>query len=166
MDAHKWVGDHFSKRTGTTVEEVVSAVHALLKGLPSQPENLRMQADQVTIEIRWPRERIAPRPNMNTQAVPVPVPHTTNGSSMVSAHYICSPSVGTFHRCPEPGSSPYITEGDVVRPGQQVGIIEVMKLMLPVEADRGGRVSRVLKGNGRPVEHGERLIELAPAEDE
>jgi acetyl-CoA carboxylase carboxyl transferase beta subunit/acetyl-CoA carboxylase carboxyl transferase alpha subunit/acetyl-CoA carboxylase biotin carboxyl carrier protein len=171
VDAHKGIDEHLLTRTGNTVEEVVSTVRALLDALPAQPESLRLQADQVTIEIAWPREKIAPQLMAPTPAAPVL--NTTNGSSGASAgerrataHYICAPSVGTFHRSPEPGASPYITVGDVVRPGQQVGIVEVMKLMLPVEADRSGRVSRVLKENGQPVEHGEQLIELAPTEDE
>lgn len=45
--------------------------------------------------------------------------------------------------------------------GQQVGIIEAMKLMIPVEADKAGRVVEVLKNNGEPVEYGERLFAFA-----
>ena len=48
--------------------------------------------------------------------------------------------------------------GTVARPGQQVGIVEAMKLMVPVEADWAGRVSAVLKGDGEPVEYGEPLF--------
>ncbi|UMP06790.1 biotin/lipoyl-containing protein [Amycolatopsis sp. EV170708-02-1] len=167
MDARKWVGALLSTRTRDTAEEVVSTVRALLDTLPRQPESLRLRTGQVTIEIAWPAQRTATPPVAPTPAVPAL--DSSNGSAgelRATAHYICAPSVGTFHRSPEPGAGPYITEGDVVRPGQQVGIVEVMKLMLPVEADLGGHVTRVLKGNGHPVEYGERLIELAPAEDE
>lgn len=74
---------------------------------------------------------------------------------------VCSPSVGTFYRAPEPGAPPFVAEGDPVQPGQQIAIVEAMKLMLPVEATRAGRVIRILKSDGEPVEYGEPLLELA-----
>jgi acetyl-CoA carboxylase biotin carboxyl carrier protein len=82
-----------------------------------------------------------------------------------AARYICAPSVGTFYRAPEPGAKLFVADGDLVRPGQQVAIVEAMKLMLPVDADEAGRVRRVLKQDGEPVEYGEPLIELIPVED-
>jgi acetyl-CoA carboxylase biotin carboxyl carrier protein len=69
-----------------------------------------------------------------------------------------------FYRCPEPGADPFVREGDVVTTGQQIAIIEAMKLMLPVEAERAGRIVEVLKGDGEPVEYGEPLFALAEAE--
>ena len=77
-----------------------------------------------------------------------------------------APSVGVFYRAPEPGAPPFVGEGDTVRPGQQVAIVEAMKLMLPVEADRAGRVVEVLKRDGEPVEYGEVLFVLAPDDGE
>jgi acetyl-CoA carboxylase biotin carboxyl carrier protein len=52
----------------------------------------------------------------------------------------------------------------MVRRGQQVAIVEAMKLMLPVEADLAGMVIEVLVQDGQPVEYGERLMTLAPAD--
>jgi acetyl-CoA carboxylase biotin carboxyl carrier protein len=57
-----------------------------------------------------------------------------------------------------------VTIGSPVRPGQQIGIIEAMKLMIPVEADRHGRIANILKANNEPVEYGEPLFELAAGE--
>jgi acetyl-CoA carboxylase biotin carboxyl carrier protein len=71
---------------------------------------------------------------------------------------ICAPMIGTFYHAPEPGSAAFVRPGDVVEAGQQVGILEVMKLMAPVEADRRCRVVEFLVPDAAPVEHGQPLI--------
>ncbi|MCL9758707.1 hypothetical protein MXD95_005465 [Frankia sp. AiPa1] len=68
-----------------------------------------------------------------------------------------------FYRAPEPGKPPFVTEGDLVRAGQQVGIVEAMKLMIPIEAERPGRVVRVLVEDASAIEHDQPLFLLAPA---
>jgi acetyl-CoA carboxylase biotin carboxyl carrier protein len=67
-----------------------------------------------------------------------------------------------FYRSPSPGAAAFVKEGDQVVPGQQVAIIEAMKLMLPVEADKPGRVVEVLVKDGASVEFGQPLFRLAP----
>jgi acetyl-CoA carboxylase biotin carboxyl carrier protein len=80
-------------------------------------------------------------------------------------HYLCAPTVGTFYHSPEPGAPPYITVGDVVRPGQPVGLLEVMKMMSPVEADAAGRVVEILVPDAHSVEYQQRLLALEPVEE-
>ncbi|MGR7000449.1 acetyl-CoA carboxylase biotin carboxyl carrier protein [Yinghuangia aomiensis] len=75
---------------------------------------------------------------------------------------IDAPTVGVFYHAPEPGAAPFVRVGDVVAPGRQVGIVEVMKLMIPVEAERAGRITGVLVGNGDQVEYGDPLFSLEP----
>jgi acetyl-CoA carboxylase biotin carboxyl carrier protein len=70
--------------------------------------------------------------------------------------------VGVFYHAREPGAEPFVTVGSVVAAGQQVGIVEAMKLMIPVEASRGGRVTAILKANGEPVEYDEPLFAVQP----
>ncbi|MGW4249830.1 acetyl-CoA carboxylase biotin carboxyl carrier protein [Nocardia sp. NPDC004722] len=67
-------------------------------------------------------------------------------------------TVGVFYRSPEPGAAPFVTEGDPVRAGQQVAIVEAMKLMIPVIADREGVVAEFRIADGESVEHGQALI--------
>ncbi|MGW3543735.1 acetyl-CoA carboxylase biotin carboxyl carrier protein [Nocardia niigatensis] len=67
-------------------------------------------------------------------------------------------TVGVFYRSPEPGAAPFVAEGDPVRAGQQVAIIEAMKLMIPVTADREGVVAEFRVEDGESVEHGQPLI--------
>jgi acetyl-CoA carboxylase biotin carboxyl carrier protein len=75
---------------------------------------------------------------------------------------IRAPLVGTFYHSSEPGEPPFVRPGDVVEPGQQVGILEAMKLMNPIEAEHGGRVAEMLVPNETAVEYGQPLISLDP----
>ena len=76
---------------------------------------------------------------------------------------IPSPMVGTFHRSPSPDADPFINVGDVVSVGQTVCIIEAMKIMNEIEAEVGGRVTKVLVENGDPVEYNTPLFLVEPS---
>jgi oxaloacetate decarboxylase alpha subunit len=73
-----------------------------------------------------------------------------------------SPMVGTFYRAPEPGSAPFVEEGDAVAPGQTLCILEAMKLMNEVKAEIEAIVRRIHVQNAEPVEFGQLLFELEP----
>ena len=72
--------------------------------------------------------------------------------------YVTSPMVGTFYRQPEPGAEPFAREGDYVKKGQVLCIIEAMKLMNEIESDCDGELAAVYVENGKPVQFGERLF--------
>ena len=76
--------------------------------------------------------------------------------------HITSPMVGTFYASPTPGSAPYVKVGDHVEVGQTVGIIEAMKIMNEIAADRAGLVTAVLVENGQAVEYGSPIVRLDP----
>jgi acetyl-CoA carboxylase biotin carboxyl carrier protein len=73
---------------------------------------------------------------------------------------VASPMVGTFYRAASPDSNPFVEEGDSVRKGQALCIIEAMKMMNEIEADAGGRIVRILCENGQPIEYGQPLMIL------
>jgi acetyl-CoA carboxylase biotin carboxyl carrier protein len=73
---------------------------------------------------------------------------------------VASPMVGTFYRAASPDSEPFVEEGDSVRKGQALCIIEAMKMMNEIEADAGGRIVRILCENGQPIEYGQPLMVL------
>jgi acetyl-CoA carboxylase biotin carboxyl carrier protein len=73
---------------------------------------------------------------------------------------VASPMVGTFYRAASPDSNPFVEEGDSVRKGQALCIIEAMKMMNEIEADAAGRVVRILCENGQPIEYGQPLMIL------
>jgi acetyl-CoA carboxylase biotin carboxyl carrier protein len=77
-------------------------------------------------------------------------------------HIIKSPIVGTFYASPSPDAPAYVNEGDSIRAGQVVCIVEAMKLMNEIEADVAGQVVRVLVENKQPVEYGQPLFSIRP----
>lgn len=73
-------------------------------------------------------------------------------------HTIFSPMVGTFYAAPEAGAPPYVELGTTVNPGDTLCIIEAMKIFNHVESERHGRISKIFKESGDPVEFGEALF--------
>ena len=71
---------------------------------------------------------------------------------------ITSPMVGTFYRSPSPDSPPFIQEGDTIKTGQVVCIVEAMKLFNEIESEVGGKIVKILAENGKPVEYGQKLM--------
>ncbi|UOD50180.1 acetyl-CoA carboxylase biotin carboxyl carrier protein [Orrella daihaiensis] len=69
-----------------------------------------------------------------------------------------APMVGTFYRAPSPGASPFVEVGQTVKEGQPLCIIEAMKLLNEIEADKSGVIKEVLVENGEPVEFGQPLF--------
>ncbi|MDN5279011.1 MAG: oxaloacetate decarboxylase (Na+ extruding) subunit alpha [Clostridiales bacterium] len=76
----------------------------------------------------------------------------------IDYHKIISPMAGNFYRAPSPTSPPFINEGDTVSVGQTVCIVEAMKMMNEIKADKAGKVVKILIDNGNPVEKGENLF--------
>ena len=73
-------------------------------------------------------------------------------------HVITAPMVGTFYASPSPGSKAFVEIGDEVKVGQVLCIIEAMKMMNQIEADRAGRITSIMARNGDPVEFGQPLF--------
>jgi oxaloacetate decarboxylase alpha subunit len=73
-----------------------------------------------------------------------------------------APMVGTFYRAPSPSEPPFVQEGDAIGSGETLGILEAMKLMNEVKADREGIVRAIHVENEQPVEFGQLLFELEP----
>ncbi|MFE6921416.1 acetyl-CoA carboxylase biotin carboxyl carrier protein [Nocardia sp. NPDC057663] len=90
-------------------------------------------------------------------AAPTPTDRTESAPA-ADTFTLTAETVGVFYRSPEPGAAPFVSAGDPVRAGQQVGIIEAMKLMIPVTATKEGVVAELLVENGDAVEHGQPLI--------
>ncbi len=75
-------------------------------------------------------------------------------------HVVTAPMIGTFYASPSPGDPPFVSVGDSVEVGQVIGIIEAMKIMNEITADRAGTVSEIFVTNTQPVEYGSPLIRL------
>lgn len=75
-----------------------------------------------------------------------------------TGHVIKSPMVGTFYRSSSPGGKSFVEVGDAIKEGQPVCIIEAMKIMNEIEADKTGTIVKVLCENGQAVEFGQPLF--------
>jgi len=73
-------------------------------------------------------------------------------------HVITAPMVGTFYASPSPGAKAFVEIGDEIKVGQVLCIIEAMKMMNQIEADKAGRITSVMAQNGDPVEFGQPLF--------
>jgi biotin carboxyl carrier protein len=80
----------------------------------------------------------------------------------VSERTIKSPLPGTFYRRPNPQADPYVNEGDEVKAGDVVGLIEIMKSFHEIQSDADGRVARFLVENEDLVDAGQTIIALEP----
>lgn len=76
----------------------------------------------------------------------------------ISGHAVLSPMVGTFYRSPSPDAKPFIEVGQQVSVGDTLCIVEAMKMMNQIEADKAGVVKAILAENGQPVEFDEPLV--------
>lgn len=76
----------------------------------------------------------------------------------ISGHVVKSPMVGTFYRSASPGSAAFVEIGQPVSVGQTLCIIEAMKILNQIEADKSGKVKQILVENGHPVEYGQPLF--------
>jgi acetyl-CoA carboxylase biotin carboxyl carrier protein len=88
------------------------------------------------------------------------VPAEGEAAAAPEGHVIRSPMVGTYYRSSAPGSKPFVEVGQTVKAGETLCIIEAMKLLNEIEADREGVVKAILVENGQPVEYGEPLFIL------
>ena len=88
-------------------------------------------------------------------------PAETGGNdspALATGHKVESPMVGTFYRAPTPGAKAFVEVGSQVSAGDTLCIVEAMKMLNQIEADKSGTIKAVLKENGEPVEYGETLF--------
>jgi acetyl-CoA carboxylase biotin carboxyl carrier protein len=94
-----------------------------------------------------------------------PVTLATSGGPppvMDGHHVVTAPMIGTFYVASAPNEPPFVQPGDHVDEGQTVGIIEAMKIMNEIAADRSGTVVEIVARNAQPVEYGSPLITILP----
>jgi len=137
----------------------------LARTRPEPPSRIRLEHLGTALEIEWPAppvERGAPVsvPGVDLESSS---PHTDSPLPDDGLQRVCAPMIGTFYHSPEPGAPPFVAVGDSVVPGQRIGILEVMKMMSPVEAQVAGIVREVLVPDGGAVEFQQPLIVVDPA---
>ncbi|MFD7848223.1 acetyl-CoA carboxylase biotin carboxyl carrier protein [Nocardia sp. NPDC059764] len=169
--------------TVDTVTVLADSVLAVAARADRPPLSIRVAAGEFQIEVTWPervagaaREPIAATSNGGIwHAGAGPEPGATAGSggsapaesgvtdTDVATFPLTASMVGVFYHAPEPGADPFVTVGATVARGQQIGIIEAMKLMVPIQADRAGVVEQILVPDATAVEFGQPLLLLREA---
>ena len=142
-----------------TVEQVVE--------LAVRHNLAELEVEAAGTRIRIVREHapaaVAPRADREPAAMAVPQALTVELAEPTT-HLVPveAPMVGTFYRAPKPDAPPFVVEGDVVKEGQVLCIVEAMKLMNEIEAKVAGRIVKVVAENGQPVEFGQPLFLVEP----
>ncbi|MEJ2360912.1 MAG: acetyl-CoA carboxylase biotin carboxyl carrier protein [Gammaproteobacteria bacterium] len=117
--------------------------------------------------VRISRQGTMPAPTMYAPPVmppPAAAPAATAPAEAeakpeeLSGHVVRSPMVGTFYRAPSPGAKPFTEEGQSVKLGDTLCIVEAMKLLNQIEADKAGTIKAILVENGQPVEYNQPLF--------
>ena len=89
------------------------------------------------------------------------VPAAAPAAPVVQGHTIKAPMVGTFYRASNPAAPAFVEVGQTVKEGEPLCIIEAMKLLNEIEADKSGVIKEILVQNGEPVEYGQPLFVIA-----
>jgi acetyl-CoA carboxylase biotin carboxyl carrier protein len=139
--------------------------------LVSESNVSELEITEAEGKVRIVKGGVAPAmaPVMAPVALPVvaaPVPEAAAGAAPAAApaqseaagHAVKSPMVGTFYRAASPGAKPFVEVGSQVKEGQTICIIEAMKILNEIEADKSGTVTQVLCENGQAVEYGQPLL--------
>src|SRR4051794_14470507 len=117
----------------------------IVKGGPAM-----MQAQAMPMQMQQPMPVAALAPAPAATAAPAPVEPT--------GHVVKSPMVGTFYRAASPGAKSFVEVGSVVKEGETICIIEAMKILNEIEADKAGTITQILCENGQAVEYGQPLF--------
>ncbi len=99
----------------------------------------------------------APQPATESSVSAAPAPAEKDGGAP-EGHQVRSPMVGTFYRAPAPGAKPFAEKGQHVKVGDTLCIIEAMKMLNQIEADKDGVVAAILLEDGQPVEYDQPLF--------
>lgn len=140
------------------IEDLVDKLLRSLEG--SNVNEIEYEADGIRIKlVRGMSARGHP---------PVPAPQPVDApdstESGPQSHRICASMHGTFYRAPSPGEAPLVEPGHQVGEGQQIAVLEAMKMLHEVEADRSGTITEILAEDGASVEPGTVLF-LMEAKD-
>jgi acetyl-CoA carboxylase biotin carboxyl carrier protein len=148
-------------RGQASITELARELALLLKEL----DLTEIEASVGELRVRLQRGRAvapvtAPSAAAPEMRAPAPVVEAAAAAKLTT---IEAPMVGTFYRASSPTADPYVREGDVVKEGQILCIIEAMKLMNEIESKASGRIVKILVENGQPVEYGQPLVLIDPA---
>ena len=104
------------------------------------------------------KTEIQPQASPAENKVPEEKKKTSNNNIIIK-----SPMIGTFYRSPNPESDPFVNEGDSIKVGQTICIVEAMKLFNDIESEVSGKIVKILVDDNSPVEYDQPLFEVDPS---
>jgi acetyl-CoA carboxylase biotin carboxyl carrier protein len=111
--------------------------------------------------VMMPSQGMAPQfaaPAAPAAAAAAPAAAAVAAAAEPTGHVVKSPMVGTFYRSSSPGAAAFVEVGQAVKEGDTLCIIEAMKLLNEIDADKSGTITQILVENGQPVEYGQPLF--------
>ena len=109
-------------------------------------------------------QQVVAAPAAAPVAAPAPAAAPVEASdapAAISGHTVNSPMVGTFYRSPAPDAAPFIEVGTAVKAGDVICIVEAMKMMNQIEADKSGVIEAILVEDGQPLEFDQPMVVIA-----
>lgn len=150
--------DNTTARAETILKALRVALAGVLEASPVIPARVRLSLNGAELDVSWHDLSIPTVPvDESAQSATSQPDPSADGIQAVR-----SPLVGTFYRAGEPGSTPLVEVGDVVTYGQQLAIVEAMKLMNSIEADCDGQVVEFPVPDGSSVEFDQPLVLIKP----
>ena len=146
-----------SKRSETKLVQELADIldQAGLAELEYETEAVAIRLSRVSNTA--PTVAMAPVPATSVSAASAPAEPAAPANPADHQGAVTSPMVGTVYTAPEPGAAEFINEGDMVKAGQTLFIVEAMKVMNPITAPAAGKVTEIFVQNAQPIEFGEAL---------
>lgn len=151
--------------TGSQTKQIQELIDLLRKNnlteleLERQGMRIRVRHEIGVKTVAAAVQESAPSSQQGMQPTPSAGSSQEDTAGMVT---ITSPIVGTFYRSPSPDADPYVEEGDFVKKGQVLCIVEAMKLMNEIESEVDGRIVKILAESTKSVEYGQALFLIDP----
>jgi acetyl-CoA carboxylase biotin carboxyl carrier protein len=120
-------------------------------------ESLRISRNSTAVAPPLPAYAPPPPPAPATGQAPATEDEAAS-DALPEGHVVKAPMVGTFYRAPAPGAKPFVEVGQTVSAGDTLCIIEAMKMLNQIEADKGGKIAAILVENGQPIEYNQPLF--------
>ena len=120
-----------------------------------------MMAPAVMAPVATAAAPVAERPAVSAAEAAASSAAAAEAAAEAAGHAVKSPMVGTFYRSASPGAKPFVEVGSVVKEGQTICIIEAMKILNEIEADKSGTISQLVAQTGQAVEYGAPLFVIA-----
>jgi acetyl-CoA carboxylase biotin carboxyl carrier protein len=139
----------------------ITEAEGTVRIVKSPPLGNQLAASQVHYAVAPAPQSAAPTQVPALAPVPEATPAPAAEPVASTNHILKSPMVGTFYNASSPDTKPFVSVGDAVKQGQTVCIIEAMKIMNEIEADKSGTVVKILADTAQGVEYGQPLFEIA-----